>query len=204
MAEHDPDKLTFEKIPMDVTIFFIDIQGFSKITENYDQRLVNDMVERHFSRYLEIMYQHEGEVNETSGDGLMVIFKENTPEINARKAVQAGLRVVSENNRLNKEREYPWGAVNLHLGINTGEALVGSTKMTTITGDRWTYTASGLVTILAARIGALSSETKLYVGPRTYNCVKARYDCEFKGTHEVKNINEPVPVYWVKAAHGGG
>ena len=198
MAEHDPDKLTFEKILLDVTIFFLDIQGFSAIMENFDQRLVNDMVEHHFSRYLEVIYQQQGEVNETSGDGLMVIFQDDSPADNAKKAVDAGLGIVAENRRLNKEISYPWGEVKLHLGINTGEALVGSTKMITLTGERWTYTASGLVTVLAARIGALSSGTKLYVGPETFNYLNEFYDYEFRGSQEVKNIKKPVPVYWIK------
>jgi class 3 adenylate cyclase/putative methionine-R-sulfoxide reductase with GAF domain len=197
MVEHDPDRLTFEKVPMEVTILFIDIQGFSRITEGFDQRVVNDMVECHFSRYLECIYRHCGEVNETSGDGLMVIFKDATLESHAKKAVAAGLEIVSENSRLNEEFSYPWGRVDLHLGINTGEAWVGSTKMKTLTGERWTYTASGLVTVLAARIGALSSETKLYVGPETYRCIQNSCACEAIGIRELKNVKTPLEIYRV-------
>jgi class 3 adenylate cyclase len=72
--------------------------------------------------------------------------------------------------------------------------------MITLTGERWTYTASGLVTVLAARIGALSSGTKLYVGPETFNYLNEFYDYEFRGSQEVKNIKKPVPVYWIKSA----
>jgi len=107
LAEQDPDQLTNEKIPMYVTILFIDIQGFSKITEGFDQRVVNDMVECHFSRYLECIKRHGGEVNETSGDGLMVIFNEGSLESHAKGAVAAGLEIVSENSRLNDELSYP-------------------------------------------------------------------------------------------------
>jgi len=198
LAEKDPDRLTSEKIPMDVTVLFIDIQGFSSITEGYEQRLVNDMVETHFSRYLECIRRHEGEVNETSGDGLMVIFKEGSKESHAKEAVAAGLEIVSENSQLNNELSYPWGRVELHLGINSGEAWVGSTKMKSITGERWTYTASGLVTVLAARIGALSSGSLLYIGPETYECVKNDFDCEFIGHREVKNVKDHIPIYRVK------
>ena len=60
-----------------MSILFIDIQEFSSISESHDPRVVNDMVEYHFSRYLDCITRHGGEVNETSGDGLMVIFKEN-------------------------------------------------------------------------------------------------------------------------------
>ena len=198
LAEQDPDKLTLDKIPMDVTILFIDIQGFSRITEEFEQRLVNDMVESHFSRYLECINRHGGEVNETAGDGLMVIFKDGTLESHARKAVAAGLKIVSENKRSNDEISYPWGEVKLHIGINSGNALVGSTKMKSLTGERWTYTASGLVTVLAARIGAMSSESRLYVGPETYKYIEHSCDCDFIGLQEVKNVKEPIPIYWVK------
>ena len=84
------------------------------------------------------------------------------------------------------------------MGINSGEAYVGSTKMKSITGERWTYTASGLVTVLASRIGGLSEMSRLYIGPETHRCIGDECECEFIGAHEVKNVKEPVPVYWVK------
>ena len=167
--------------------------------EDFDQRLVNDMVECHFSRYLECIQRHGGEINETSGDGLMVIFKEGPLASHARDAVAAGLEIVSENNRLNDELSYPWGRVDLHMGINSGQAWVGSTKMKSLTGEHWTYTASGLVTVLAARVGALSSESRLYIGPETYQCVMKYCECQFMGVREVKNVKEPIEIYWVKA-----
>lgn len=198
LVEQNPDKMAFEKTPMDVSILFIDIQGFSGITEGYDQRLINNMVESHFSRYLECINRHGGEVNEISGDGLMVIFKSGSLETNAQKAVAAGLEIVSENKRLNNEHSYPWGRVELHLGINSGKAWVGSTRIKSPTGERWTYTASGFVTVLAARIGAVSSETRLYVGPKTYHCIENSCDCESIGRREVKNVKTPIHIYWVK------
>jgi class 3 adenylate cyclase len=204
LVEEDPDKRIFEKVPMDVSVLFIDIQGFSKITESYDQKLVNDMVESHFSSYLECIYRHGGEVNETSGDGLMVIFKDAPTEMLARKAVAAGLEIIIENKRLNNEIVFPWGPVDLHMGINTGEAWVGSTKMKTLAGERWTYTASGLVTVLAARIGARSSDTRLFVGPETYRGIKGSCECEFMGAQELKNVKAPVSIYWVKDISGPG
>jgi len=203
MVEKNPDNLKFEKHPMNVTILFIDIQGFSRITENFDQKLVNDMVENHFSRYLECIYRHGGEVNETSGDGLMVIFKDGSLAKNAMKAVAAGMEIVYENRSINEDFHYPWGTVKLHLGINSGEAWVGSTKMKSLTGERWTFTASGLVTVLAARIGALSHESQLYVGEDTYEFVKDFCCTEFIGKKKVKNVSTPIPVYWVKEAQEG-
>jgi len=200
LVEQDPDKVTLEKVPEDVTILFLDIQGFSSITATYDQRLVNDMVESHFSRYLECIRRHGGEVNEVAGDGLMVIFKDGDSETHAREAVNAALEIIEVNGELNEKFSDPWGTVHLHLGINSGKAWVGSTKMRGLTGERWTYTASGMVTVLAARIGALSGETRLYIGPQTYERIQSRFECVFIGGHEMHNVKEPVAVYRVMKA----
>jgi len=199
LVEQNPNSEALEKVSMDVSILFIDIQGFSSITESYDPRIVNDMVESHFSRYLDCITRQGGEVNETSGDGLMVIFKENTQQHHSKAAVIAGLEIVSENNRLNDEYSFPWGKVDLHLGINSGEALVGFTKMKSLARERYTYTASGLTTVLASRIGAFSTDTQLYVGADTFNYIEDYCDYEYVGEKKVKNIEESIPIYWIKS-----
>jgi len=199
LVEQDPHKLESEKTPTDVSILFIDIEGFSKITEELDQVLVNDMVESHFSAYLDCITRYGGEVNETSGDGLMIIFKEASQKENDQNAVAAAMEIISENHRLNDELQFGCGRINLHLGLNSGTALVGSTKMKSLSGERWTYTASGLVTVLAARIGALSRECRLYIGPETQKNLDESYECEFLGLRELKNIKNPVPIYHVKS-----
>lgn len=198
LVEKDPDELALEKVSMDVSVLFIDIEGFSKITEENDQVLVNDMVEGHFSAYLDCIGRHGGDVNETSGDGLMIIFKDGSRKKNNDNAVAAAMEIISENRRLNNELDFPWGRVDLHLGLNSGKAWVGSTKMKSLSGERWTYTASGLVTVMAARIGSLSRESRLYIGSETQKYLDESYDCEFIGLHDFKNIKKPVPVYEVK------
>ena len=198
LVEKDPESISLEKAPMDVSVLFIDIEGFSKITESFEPYLVNDMVENHFSAYLDCIKRFGGVVNETSGDGLMVIFKEGTREVNALSAVRAGLDIVEENHRLNRDLPFPWGPVHLHMGINSGTAYVGCTRMQSLAGELYTYTASGLVTVVAARIGAVSSHTRVYVGPDTFRMIETQCDAEFLGDHDLKNVSEPIPIYWIK------
>ena len=204
LVDQNPDQLDGEKVPMDVSVLFLDIQGFSSITEGYDQRQVNDMVEIHFSQYLNCIDRHGGELNETTGDGLMVIFKSDMVQDHAREAVAAGLEIITQNDRLNREITYPWGTVHLHMGINSGRAHVGATHMKSVTGDRWTYTASGMVTVLAARIGALSQKTKLYIGPETMHQVRNDFECVSIGTYSLKNVSGQTEVFQVKAFAKGG
>ena len=156
------------------------------------------MVEKHFSKYLLCVDRHGGELNETSGDGLMMMFKSETIEHHAREAVAAGLEIIKENRQLNQKLSYPWGGVNLHMGINSGEAYVGTTRMKSIIGERLTYTASGLVTVLAALIGKLSENTKLFIGPETYSIIRDIYPCDFIGDCQLKNISECTSIFHVR------
>ena len=86
----------------------------------------------------------------------------------------------------------------MHMGINSGQAHVGATHMKSVTGDRWTYTASGMVTVLAARIGALSQKTKLYVGPETMQQARNHFKCVSIGTYSLKNVSGQTEVFQVK------
>ena len=199
IVENEPDRLIGEKSPMDVSILFIDIQRFGSLLENHDARIVNDMVENHFSRYLMCVGRYGGELNETSGDGLMIIFKGGSTPEHAHNAVAAGMEIVAENRKLNRTLSYPWGDIQLHMGINSGEAYVGTTRMQSITGDRLTYTATGFVTVLAARIGSISENTQLLIGPETYALVQDKFKSDLIGERTLKNISEPIPVYWVKS-----
>lgn len=198
LVEKRPDILDREKTLTSVSILFVDIQNFSTITDGYDQRMINHMIENHFSSYLNCIHQHDGELNETSGDGLMVIFQNDTKENQAYRAVKAGLGVIRESKRINQNFNYPWGPIDLHISVNSGNAYVGTTRMKSNIGERWVYTASGLVTVIASRIGALSENSKLYVGSNTYNLIHKDFDCEFIGNRKLKNISESRPVYWVK------
>ena len=197
LAETNPDMLSGEKCPMDVSVLFVDLQNFSCITENNDQRMVNHMVENHFSNYVRCIHRNGGEINETAGDGIMVIFKSDTIKNYAFKAILTALEIAEENSRINQEFNYPWGDVDLHIGISSGEAYVGTTRMKSAVSERWTYTASGLVTILASRIGALSEKSKVFIGPKTHELVREKIDCEPVGNFKLKNVSNEVPIYSV-------
>jgi class 3 adenylate cyclase len=199
MVEIDPGNIDLKKKPMDATVLFMDIEGFSMITESYEQSLVNNMVETYFSAYLNCIAKYGGEVNETSGDGLMVIFTDGGRAEHPAAAIKAALEIVAATEALNRESRYPWGDLQLHLGINTGTAWIGCTKMRGIAGERYTYTASGLTTVVAARIGQLTTRSRLLIGPETYRRIAGCSQVAPIGSRMLKNVKAPVAVYRVKS-----
>jgi class 3 adenylate cyclase len=55
-----------------------------------------------------------------------------------------------------------------------------------------------MVTVLAARIGALSQKTKLYIGPETMRQVRNDFKCVSIGAYSLKNVSGQTEIYQVK------
>jgi adenylate cyclase len=85
----------------------------------------------------------------------------------------------------------------IHMGLNSGLALVGSTHFEGGQGTRWTFTASGPVTNLAARLAATAQAGQLLVGPETVRRLGNRYQVERLGCEHLKNLAQAVDIYRV-------
>jgi class 3 adenylate cyclase len=125
----------------------------------------------------------------------MVIFADVDPQHHARKAVQAALEMVQRAAPLDAQLQGTFGAISVHIGINSGLALVGPTKLEGATGTRWTYTASGPMTNIAARIATLGEGGMVLVGPETAQRIAGCFLMQAMGPRQLKNIAEEVPVY---------
>ncbi len=87
--------------------------------------------------------------------------------------------------------------IQLHMGINTGEALVGATKLASGSAQRWTFTATGPTTNLAARLSAFAGEGEIVVGPVTAERIRHHFVLEGLGERTFENVSAPIRVYRV-------
>jgi DNA-binding response OmpR family regulator len=195
LAEANPEAPELEKYEQDVSVLFVDISGYTLLSETLPQEQVNFIVERYFSSFLDSIYANEGDINETAGDGVMVIFADTDSQRHARKAVQTALEIVHRSIQLNAQFQGTFAPIYLHVGINSGVALVGPTKLEGASGTRWTYTASGPVTNLAARIAALSEGDAVLVGPETARRLEGVFPMQALGQQQLHNISEKVMIY---------
>jgi len=178
------------KVERDVTVLFVDISGYTRLAERLPAHALNALVERYFSGFFDRLTEAGGDVNETTGDGLMVIFQHGGPQEHATHAVDAALMLLALTEALNHtEVETP---LAIHIGINSGGAYVGSTRFEGRRGTRWTFTASGLVTAVAARLAGLAQDGQIVVGPETARRLGDRYRLDPVGAVRLKNITEPI------------
>jgi len=155
---------------------------------------VTFIIEKYFSSFLDVINAHGGDINETAGDGLMVIFQ-GGPEETALSAVQAALEVRGKTSEINEELKNRFQPVEVNMGINSGTAGVGMSRFTGISGTRMTFSATGPVTNLAARIATAAKHGDILVGPET--ALRVREDVELfdRGLMQFKNVRDPVQVF---------
>jgi class 3 adenylate cyclase len=195
LLEKNPMAQELEKRDADVSVLFLDVAGYTRLAEQLPPQRLNRLIQDYFSSFLEIIRNHHGDINETAGDGLMVIFQsEEGPLRHARNAASAAIQIEHKLIDLNQEFSGVYPPVAIHVGINSGRALVGATKLSAAGGGRWTFTASGPTTNLAARIAALAQDGDIMVGEETAERVKKDFVLEDTGHHQLKNVAEPVRV----------
>ncbi|HEV8309396.1 MAG TPA: adenylate/guanylate cyclase domain-containing protein [Methylomirabilota bacterium] len=196
LLEQNPDARELEKREADVSVLFLDVEGYTRLSEQLPPQRLNRMIQDYFGNFLEIIRAHHGDVNETAGDGLMVIFQsEGSPTRHALNAAGTAFELLARVAQLNQEFAGIYPPVAIHVGINSGPALVGATKIDAAGGGRWTFTATGPTTNLAARVAGLTKGGEVKVGPETAERIKGHYVLEDTGEHQLKNVSRPVRVY---------
>jgi class 3 adenylate cyclase len=195
LIERAPEAPELDKREMDVTVLFVDLVGYTRLTERLDPGRVNELVERCFGAYLDEILRRGGDVNETAGDGLMAIFRDPDPRRHARQAVKCALGILRRTRQLNETLEGLPEPMAVHSGVNSGLATVGATKIEGANGTRWTYTASGQVTIVAARLAALARADEILVGTGTRERLGDEFSFAALGERPLRNVEMPVRVF---------
>ena len=125
----------------------------------------------------------------------MAIFQAVDVQAHTVTAVETALDLLGATEALNRTNSA--APLAIHMGLNSGLALVGSTRFEGVRGTRWTFTASGPVTNLAARLAATAQAGQLLVGPETVHRLGQRYHVERLGREHLKNLAEAVDIYRV-------
>jgi class 3 adenylate cyclase len=194
IVEKNPEGPALGKSEIDVTVLFLDVADYTRISQTHTGDKVNFMIEKYFSAFLDIIYSYGGDVNETAGDGLMVIFQGDECE-HALNAASAALEIRRRTQRINEELNELFLPVVVNMGINSGKALVGMSRFSGETHTRMTFTASGLVTNLASRLAGACSEGEILVGAETARRIEGKMVLWDRGLMSFKNFRDKLRVY---------
>lgn len=195
IVEKNPELLTQEKERREVSVLFLDLEGYTQLSTSRPETEVNDLIERMFSRFVDPIHRSHGDINETAGDGLMIIFKDHDPRMNAVNAVKAAFDIYDLNKEINRDLAAGIGPIHVNMGINSGTALLGMTRFTGSLETRMTYTASGSVTNLAARLADYAKRGDILVGETTKEMIEGFWPLYALGEVRLKGIDAPERVF---------
>jgi len=200
LIEQSPEAPLLEKREADVSVLFADITGYTRLSAEMELQEVNRLVERYFGAFLDEIIRCGGDVNETVGDGLMVIFQDRDPRHHAAAAIRAAVAIQRRCREINEELRGQSEPIVMHVGVNSGVASVGATKIEGLAGARWTYTASGSTTNIAARLAALSEGGDVILTEETRRRIGDDFSPEDLGSRTLKNVPQAMRIYRLDAA----
>jgi class 3 adenylate cyclase len=176
-----------------LTIFFIDIRGFTSLSEKMEPEELLNLLNEYFSEMIQIIFDHGGTVGKFMGDGIMGFFgdPEEYPD-HAQRAIRMALKMQGRVKELNKESLF-WGdfPLSVGIGINTGYVTVGNIGPE----NHRDYTVIGRHVNLAARLEQEAKPGQILISQRIYNLVKSEVEAEKIGEIAMKGFESPVPVY---------
>jgi class 3 adenylate cyclase len=152
-----------------VTVLFVDVSGFTLLSERLDPEDVHSLMTRAFELMLAEVHCYEGTVNQFLGDGIMALFGAPIAhEDHARRAVHAALGIRQALEGYQAELQRRQGiSFQVRQGLNTGLVVVGS-----IGNDlRMDYTAVGDTTNVAARLQTTADPGRILVTEATHRLV---------------------------------
>jgi adenylate cyclase len=175
-----------------ITVLFSDVRGFTSISEKISPEEVVSFLSDYFARITEIVFKHRGTVDKFIGDGMMAVF--GAPKSygdDALRAVQTGLEMIRVVENLDPKWAKLMGqALKIGVGINTGDAVVGSIGSEL----RSDFTAIGDVVNLASRLEALTKEMGVPLLISEFTAAELPKDLPLKPLRRVKVQGREAPL----------
>ncbi len=171
------------------TVLFLDLAGFSTMSEKLDPAGIIDTLNAFFSDVVEIIEDEKGIVTQFQGDAVLAVFNAPVPDPDhGEHAIRAAVRIIATAHA----KTFAGQKLGVRIGINTGNLVAGAVGAS----QRVSYTVHGDSVNLAARLESLNKETgtELLIAESTKNLASG-FDYDPVGTFAVKGREEEVATY---------
>lgn len=188
--EYESSLLKNESI--DATVAFLDICGFSEISEKESPNNVVKLLNSYFDVMVKEIIDQEGYVDKFIGDAIMAVFR---GPYHLDRAIDACLAARKSIEELPAEKFDIQFSPKISVGINSGQMISGNTGSAAL--RRLDFTVIGDEVNTAQRLQASASDGQILISEENYMQVKESFKCNKVGEIKLRNKTKPVIAYEV-------
>jgi adenylate cyclase len=178
---------------LEATVLFIDVCGFTAITEQIPANTVVSLLNSLFDTIVAEIIQQNGHVDKFMGDAVMAVFR---GDFHLDRAIDAALAI---RDKLSKAVEIKFEETSfkpeISIGINSGEMVSGNIGSESL--KRLDYTVIGDAVNLAQRLQSVAKAGQILITEETYHKAKESFQCIPAGEFTLKNKAKVVVTYEV-------
>lgn len=189
-----------------LTILFADIRGFTSFSESLAPEELVPVLNLYLRMMAKCIEDYDGTVDKFIGDCVMAYWgaPKEDPEgaikaCLAARAMQRGCKNLTYDLRKKAEQEHrePYRAIEIGIGINTGQAVVGEIG----SDERKNFTALGDAVNTSQRMESVAPGGSIYISEAVLNEIRNQAEPEVEELPEkmtFKGKSEPQTVYSLK------
>lgn len=175
-----------------VTVIFTDFVAFTKAGERMGSNALVEELHNCFKAFDGIVSKYGIEKIKTIGDAyLAVCGLPSADNHHAEKVVKAALEIRTF--MVERRKQLGDKTFEVRIGIHSGEVVAGIVGVKKFAYDIWGDTVN-----TAARMEQNSVPGKINISQTTYDLVKDKFTCTYRGEHDAKNKGK-LKMYFVEA-----
>jgi class 3 adenylate cyclase len=174
---------------IEASVVFIDICGFTAISESADPDTVVNLLNDYFEVMVKEILEQDGYIDKFIGDAVMAVFR---GDYHLDRAIDAALAVREGIQRLPKTGSF---TPDITAGINSGEMISGNIGSEQL--KRLDYTVIGDTVNTAQRLQSVAEPGQIVISQKSYEQVKESFNCNKIGEMALKNKAKSLLLYEV-------
>ncbi len=177
---------------VEATVAFIDICGFTAITEKEPADAVVRLLNKYFDIMVKEIIAQDGYIDKFIGDAILAVFK---GDFHLDRAIDASLAVRKQIESFGEQTEVASFLPDVSIGIDSGEMIcgnIGSAKL-----RRLDYTVIGDVVNTAQRLQDIARDGQILISEASWKKVNESFNCRPAEQVKMKNKLKSFMAYEV-------
>ncbi len=193
VAEQGDFELNLGGRNKDIAVLFIDIRGFTTMSENLSPEEVVNILNEYFAVVTDAVFKNKGTIDKFIGDACMAVF--NSPfdlDDYVYRGVHTGWDILQSGQKLQNTLMEKYGrTINFGIGVNCGEAVIGNIGCE----FRMDYTAIGDTVNTSSRLESNAKAGQLLISEEVLRRLEGRIEVEEIGAIPLKGKSKSIMVY---------